>query len=91
MNGQVITAPHGLAGTYRKYGCRCDPCCAANTKKMREWRANNPSRRRRDSFQARAYAKAEAMLRERHRDEFDQLYRATLAETMADYHAETAS
>lgn len=86
-----MSAAHGVAGTYRKHGCRCELCRAANTKKMREWRSKNPSHRRRDTFQARAYAKAETLLRSRHRDEFEHLYRAALAETMADYHAAEAS
>ena len=39
-------ATHGLASTYRNpdYGCRCEPCTAANTERVRQERQRRAER-----------------------------------------------
>lgn len=36
---------HGSLGAYRKYGCRCQPCCSAQSSYMADWRAKNRARK----------------------------------------------
>ena len=58
----------------------CEPCREANSAYMRRYR-RRPARQAYDRDQREAWNRATAMLRERHRDEFDAIY----AEVKRDY------
>ena len=38
-NADLSKAPHGTTQGYRRWGCRCDACCAASTEYQRGYRA----------------------------------------------------
>lgn len=67
--------PDQFAPSQRRPGTRCRPC---HTAYMRDYRAANPAAREKDRRQIAAYRKAEVLLRERHRAEFEALYAAEL-------------
>ena len=64
-------------GTYSRYSagrCRCEACRAAARAYMQEYRKRNARVRQEAKQRARDYRRADAVLRERHRAEFDAIY-----------------
>lgn len=59
---------------YSNKHCRCDGCKAEHSAWQKQYRGENPDRYRWDLLQGEAHVAAQGRLRERHRDEFDQLY-----------------
>jgi hypothetical protein len=74
----TTTRAHGTYGGAQQHAKRgedlCDPCRAARNAYMRRYRHHNPGQQTYDRNQVAAYNRAQARLRENHRDEFDQLY-----------------
>jgi len=43
---------HGTTNGYKNHGCRCKPCCEANTEAAREWRHRTGYTRPREQYLA---------------------------------------
>ena len=63
---------HGRSG-YLNHGCRCEVCTRAAREYQRSYREKNPVARAYDRWQKATYQEAQRILRERHRDEFEQV------------------
>lgn len=64
----------GAMAHQREGSTKCRPCKDAAAEYMRRRRATSQRARDLDRAQQRAYRVAERALRQRHRDEFDELY-----------------